>query len=136
MNQTELLYWLQGMLEYTDIPKLSEEDAKTKLQGIKDHLSLVFKKVTPTIPAPGISTPVPTPIIKEERTADDWHKIFKKHLEKGFPNRPLPFTPTPFHPQDGTGVDPRYWLDRMPTDFGDEYYRGGYDPSGLPKIYC
>lgn len=50
MNTEQFVYWLQGMLEYTDVNSLTEEDLKTKLQGIKDHLKLVFNKVTPEAP--------------------------------------------------------------------------------------
>lgn len=50
MDATQLAYWIQGMLEYTNVSELSEADLKLKLQGIKDHTALVFNKVTPQVP--------------------------------------------------------------------------------------
>ena len=44
MSEKEFCYWLQGMFELTDPKELTE--AQTKM--IKDHLQLVFKKVTLT----------------------------------------------------------------------------------------
>lgn len=45
MNEREFCYWLQGFFELSgeDVVDLSAE----QVQIIKDHLSLVFKKVTP-----------------------------------------------------------------------------------------
>lgn len=50
MDTTQLAYWIQGMLEFTNVSELSEADLRIKLQGIKDHTALVFKKVTPQVP--------------------------------------------------------------------------------------
>ena len=43
MNSTEFTYWLQGFFEISDAKKLDEK----QVQVIKDHLNLVFNKVTP-----------------------------------------------------------------------------------------
>lgn len=43
MTPEQFTYWLQGYLEVED-PKVINE---RKVQIIKDHLNLVFKKVTP-----------------------------------------------------------------------------------------
>lgn len=43
MNSTEFTYWLQGFFEISDAKKLDEK----QVQIIKDHLALVFNKVTP-----------------------------------------------------------------------------------------
>ena len=45
MNEREFCYWLQGFFELggQDVVDLSAE----QVQIVKDHLALVFKKVTP-----------------------------------------------------------------------------------------
>lgn len=43
MNAENFTYWLQGFFELTDTDELTEDQVKT----IKDHLALVFQKVTP-----------------------------------------------------------------------------------------
>jgi hypothetical protein len=45
MNEREFCYWLQGFFELNgeDVVDLSSE----QVQIVKDHLNLVFKKVTP-----------------------------------------------------------------------------------------
>ncbi len=43
MNEREFCYWLQGLLELSDVKTLDENQVKM----IKDHLQLVFNKVTP-----------------------------------------------------------------------------------------
>jgi len=44
MNAQEFCYWLQGKLEIDGEPKAL---TKEQMQIIKDHLQLVFTKVTP-----------------------------------------------------------------------------------------
>ena len=44
MTERDFCYWLQGMFELTDANQLSEQQVKQ----IKDHLKLVFTKVTPS----------------------------------------------------------------------------------------
>jgi hypothetical protein len=48
MDALQFCYWLQGYFEITYIPDLTRE----QVEVIKDHLELVFNKVTPnrTIP--------------------------------------------------------------------------------------
>jgi hypothetical protein len=43
MESREFAYWLTGFFEISDAKKLDE----TQVQIIKDHLDLVFNKVTP-----------------------------------------------------------------------------------------
>lgn len=43
MDSTAFTYWLQGFFEISDAKKLDEK----QVQIIKDHLNLVFNKVTP-----------------------------------------------------------------------------------------
>lgn len=45
MNEREFCYWLQGLLELSDIKTLDEKQVKI----IRDHLTLVFNKVTPFV---------------------------------------------------------------------------------------
>lgn len=43
MTSEQFTYWLQGFFEISDSPTLSENQIKI----IRDHLDLVFTKVTP-----------------------------------------------------------------------------------------
>jgi hypothetical protein len=43
MDATNFTYWLQGFFEVSDAKKLDEK----QVQIIKDHLGLVFNKITP-----------------------------------------------------------------------------------------
>ena len=43
MTPENFTYWIQGFFEISDAKKLDE----TQVQIIKDHLDLVFNKVTP-----------------------------------------------------------------------------------------
>lgn len=43
MNEKDFVYWLQGWIELEDPESISDK----QLQIIKDHLKLVFDKVTP-----------------------------------------------------------------------------------------
>lgn len=45
MTPDQFCYWLQGLMELQNPKTLNE----TQVQSIKDHLVLVFKKVTPAI---------------------------------------------------------------------------------------
>jgi hypothetical protein len=108
MNQTEFVYWLQGMLEYTNVMGLDGADAKAKLQGIKDHLKLVFTKQTPE---PKKEVPkVKDPNVIEPSEA--LKKLFEgaaKQYEQG--RKPGGIWPSPTY-------IPEYFLDRMPNDWG------------------
>lgn len=44
MTANEFAYWLQGFAELNGAPPTAEQ-----WQGIRDHLQLVFKKVTPPV---------------------------------------------------------------------------------------
>lgn len=54
MNEREFCYWLQGLFEVGGAKSLDERQT----QIVKDHLALVFKKVTPDRSP---ITPVPPP---------------------------------------------------------------------------
>ncbi|SRR3990167_3048198 len=43
MNERDFLYWLQGFLEISGTKTLDEN----QIQIIKDHLNVVFEKITP-----------------------------------------------------------------------------------------
>lgn len=54
MTSDQFAYWLQGFFEMTDSKNLSER----QVSMIKEHLKLVFNKVTPDIqpsPLPGLT---------------------------------------------------------------------------------
>ena len=54
MTPENFCYWLQGMFELTEIDVLS----KTQIEVIKNHLQLVFTKVTPDIKICSDTNPV------------------------------------------------------------------------------
>lgn len=48
MNAQEFCYWLKGFFELTETDKVQIDHlTKEKTQMIRDHLGLVFQKVTP-----------------------------------------------------------------------------------------
>jgi len=51
MNSTQFTYWLKGFFEISDSKELTDK----QVQIIKDHLNLVFTKVTPYRSMPSIS---------------------------------------------------------------------------------
>lgn len=57
MTPEQFCYWLQGYFEMSEAEKLDEKQVKI----LKDHLSLVFKKVTPdyTVTTPAIDWDMP-----------------------------------------------------------------------------
>lgn len=68
MTPEQFAYWLQGFAELTpDTPSAAQ------WQAIRDHLQLVFKKETPSVPSltypPGVRT-------MELRPLDQLHKHF------------------------------------------------------------
>lgn len=105
MDATQFAYWLQGMLEYTDVSKLNTEDLKTKLQGIKEHLNLVFKKVTPPVIVDAIpkrQTPSPSENEKHFKRMMDQIKKDKEDKEKRQ-------GPTPWYSPSIPAIDPSTW---------------------------
>jgi hypothetical protein len=72
MTPENFTYWLQGFVELQDT-RPSEQQWK----AIKDHLSLVFTKVTPHRPP----------------SVDDMTKELEKILEKRKMPSPIPFAP-------------------------------------------
>lgn len=87
MNSEQFCFWLQGFFEMTDSKNLSEAQVKM----IKEHLGLVFQKVTPPLQKKGLLTDSPVkgiigaikPLteteIKEmiEKSKKEWEKIGK-----------------------------------------------------------
>jgi len=59
MNEREFCYWLQGLLELSDTKTLDEK----QVQIIRDHLQLIFNKVTITYDWTTLNPPIiPTTI--------------------------------------------------------------------------
>jgi hypothetical protein len=61
MDALQFAYWLQGFVELN-----GQQPTPEQWQSIREHLQLVFKKVTPTISIPQIgypSSPVVSPSI-------------------------------------------------------------------------
>ena len=59
MTPEQFCYWLQGAIELADMKEMSPKD----IQVLKDHLKLVFEKLTPVygvnpIPLPEIQSPL------------------------------------------------------------------------------
>jgi hypothetical protein len=74
MTPENFVYWLQGFFEISD-PKILTESQITQ---IKDHLSLVFKKETP-------SRQVEPLIPYDPQKKVDWDKFWEKAADKDFP---------------------------------------------------
>lgn len=76
MTSEQFTYWLQGFFEIND-PKTIDEK---QTQIIKDHLALVFNKVTPDrkdIWNTPIINPLPQPYVNPyTRTVDPYHPPF------------------------------------------------------------
>ena len=70
MTAQEFVYWLQGYLELGNPTRLDS----TQVEQIKDHLKLVFEKVTP------------------QRTQDQMFKDYQDLLET-FRKHHLPYNP-------------------------------------------
>lgn len=112
MNAEQFAMWAQGMLEYRDVSKIDPEEALKMLQGIKDHVALVFKKVTPKLS-------------KADEALNDLIKNASKNIKPEYPQSPmtpLPYFPTgiPLHDYERKG----YWLGSR----GEKYKPG--------ELYC
>lgn len=59
MSPEQFAYWLNGFAEFSTEPPTAEQ-----WQSIKEHLALVFNKVTP--PAPGNTPPAVLPSIFDQ----------------------------------------------------------------------
>jgi hypothetical protein len=138
MTNEQFLYWLQGMLEYTHIGSLSEADIRAKLQGIKDHLGLVFEKQTPKREEPLKATPYIPPVEKVKGIEPD--EALKKAWADGLRKIKRDPTPSPFpYPQPKydplPGSDPNYWLTQPNWRYTDPRQGLGYDMKpGV--LYC
>jgi hypothetical protein len=66
MNELQFCYWLQGFFELSN-PKTLDEN---QVQEIKNHLNLVFKKVTPVL-EPSYCSP--------DHSNLGYHKLFTGH---------------------------------------------------------
>lgn len=98
MNQENFVYWLNGMLEYMDIDAASEDELREKLEGIRDHLDLVFEKVTPVrreVPKENIN---PISVAPTDTSGIDWEAITKQ-IEKELNKKKIIFPPSnPYKP--------------------------------------
>lgn len=68
MNERDFVYWMQGFFELSNSAYLDERQTKI----IKDHLQLVFKKVTPVY--------LPPKIEDNDYTGNDYNKLFTPHV--------------------------------------------------------
>lgn len=66
MTTEQFCYWVQGFLEIQDPKNITEEQVKI----IKDHLNLVFTKLTPPYKITKITFPETTPPL--EPTTTPW----------------------------------------------------------------
>lgn len=58
MNANDFCYWLQGFFELTDVKTVDEK----QVEVIKEHLSLVFNKVTKSSITPPLGFTSLTPV--------------------------------------------------------------------------
>jgi hypothetical protein len=129
MNAEQFALWLQGMLEYRDIKDIPEAELKVMLQGIKDHVALVFNKVTPEVkPKPVQKSPSEVQKALEEmfkkaraepekkpQPAKAWPFIPPKNPNWTPPFAPVPI-PWPEYPEVKPNYDqPNYWLEDKGT---------------------
>lgn len=110
MNQIEFMYWLNGTLEYTDVNNMSEAQAKKLLAGIKQHMSLVFNKVTDKVkPEPKVSVqtgpriPPREALEKMVKDAED-----AARMRKQFVFRPRYMPPSVYPPEVQIWLDHKY----------------------------
>lgn len=92
MTPEQFTYWLQGFVELTNTKTISEQ----QWQAIKDHLSLVFNKVTPDRfkEEEGVQ-------VQEKKYIDKLNEILRKLNKQDEPYVPVtPYKPpsTPFEP--------------------------------------
>ncbi len=73
MTPTQFSYWLKGFFELREGDKTASQ---RQIEIIKDHLNLVFSKVTPIVPAP---TDDPAPDGNEEK----WHTLLPEAMKDG-----------------------------------------------------
>jgi hypothetical protein len=66
MTPEQFAYWLNGFAELSPMPPSQEQ-----WQSIREHLATVFKKVTPPVAGPVMTTPV---------KGTDWEEIFSKGI--------------------------------------------------------
>jgi hypothetical protein len=79
MNSEQFTYWLQGFFELSGSTTLTD----SQVLAIKDHLKLVFTKVTPET----------SKYILTDKELKDIVKEFKVEDEIGTSTGPLPWTP-------------------------------------------
>lgn len=92
MDASQFALWLQGFAELNATPPTAEQ-----WQSIREHLQLVFTKVTPEVKSAEVKKPVIGLGYEQKRDFGN--------EPKGQPYDPWPPTPT----------KPCYWLDRPTT---------------------
>ena len=86
MTPENLCYWLQGFLEIQNPNSLNE----TQIQIIKDHLSLVFKKETPSrVFTRDINPFYPNKWNDRPETLGDWWNLSREDYKAKYGEYPI-----------------------------------------------
>lgn len=109
MNAQEFTYWLNGFVELTgnDVPP-----TEAQWKSIREHLNLVFNKVTPAVEQPDVQKTAP----QTQITAKELEEIARRFRENVAPP-PTPFEYPPY-------IDPF----KTPQTYPDWVFPG-YDPT-------
>lgn len=85
LTPTEFCYWLQGFSELTDA---GQSLSKNQWEIIRQHLALVFDKITDNI-KPQECIPAKTPL------QIDWKKMMEEFNKDTYPQNIPPYNPYP-----------------------------------------
>lgn len=88
MEAQQFAYWLQGFAELNEQPPTVEQ-----WKSIREHLALVFKKVTPAVGSPAIPDLHDSPAIKE----------LLERARRAAPGGPILWPAQPYILRDSTG---------------------------------
>lgn len=127
MSPEQFVYWLQGFFEMTDADSLS----KKQVRMIKEHLGLVFMKLTPDYTLTTTNDETQEILVEDEIEPDaeeqDDEKDAEEHIRKLIEDLPKdtinPWQPSPF---PGSPVVPLW---REPNT-GDRWF------PGYPIVVC
>jgi hypothetical protein len=123
------------MLEYTNLNELSASDLQRKLQGIKDHLAMVFVKVTPdneSIDKPADVDPSDKKILedaKKSREKTDFEKALEELAKRVANGEKFTFT----NPLD---KEFERYLPKYDPNKVSNWKSPPSSPFGKPIIYC